>query len=158
MARKNENENIQLRYTEEMLHLGINLYKKSEIAVDILYHLLKSRKLKAFTAIMLRSDYPDFGAFLRKHKRKTDFLFSIDEEQNVYAILCQETKVDGGVYFMRRLEREMLALDENAMMQVSVVAVESSKYSIRDLLFIVLDNYIKALEGEEGSIIHRTVR
>ena len=157
MARKYDKEEFELEYTDEMLHLAISYYQKTEIAIDFLYHLVKSHKLKVFTSIILKSNYADFGSFLQKNKRKTDILFLIGEEQNTYALLCQETKVDGGVYFMKRLENELHKIEKKAEINASVVAIESSKYAIRDLLFIVFDNFNKALNGEDGPIIYRTI-
>jgi len=156
MARKNESAKVQ--YDETAMKLGISLYERSEVPLTLLYHLLKSKRLDSFSAIMIRSDMKEFGAFLQNQKRKTDLLFEIDPENEIYVMLCQETKVDGGFYFIKRLVREMEEKGKGRI-QAGIIAVESTKYPIRDLMFIILDTYIKTVGDEEGEdILFRTIR
>ena len=155
MARKSDVR--KLEYDEKAMKLGIEFYRQSEIPLDLLYHLMKAKRLRGFSAIMIRSSMAEFGDFLQRQKRKTDLLHPISPEEGIYALLCQETQVDGGYYFIRRLLGEMG--EEADGVCAAIVGVESTRYPIRDLMFIVLDSFIRAMDPENGEkIVHRTVK
>jgi hypothetical protein len=156
MARKNENR--KLDYDEAAMKLGIAFYEKCELAIDLLYHLMKSKRLQSFSAILLHTEMEGLGEFLQRQKRKTDLLYPIDPEAKIYALLCQETQVDGGYYFIKRLTKLMEAEGSHEV-HAAIIGVEGTRYPIRDLLFIILDTFIKANTPEtEESIIYRTVK
>ena len=156
MARKNENR--KLEYDDKAMELGVRFYKESEIPLDLLYHLMKSHRLRSFSAIMLHSDMENFGEFLKKEKRKTDLLYEINAEKNIYALFCQETQVDGGFYFIKRLANLMGERGVNDI-RAAIIGIESTKYPVKDLMFIILDTFIRASAPEaEEKIIFRTVR
>jgi len=155
MARKNERDII---YDEEVFKMGIRLYECLEIPLDIIYHLLRNNKIQSFSAMIIQSDFEEFGTFLKETKRKTDYLFPIDEKKSVYAMLCQETQVDGGFYFIKRLDKLLKDSRKEHEIRAAIVGVESTHYSVRDLLFFVLDTYIKVLNDEENTVSFRTIR
>ncbi len=155
MARKVEDRIV---YDEETLRMGIRLYENCEIPLEIVYNLLKTKRLKSFSAVIVECGIEGFGEFLREQKRKTDFLVPIDESRNTYALICQETQVDGGYYFIKRLNDQLEKGDECESISAAIVGVESTRYPIRDLIFLVLDTYLKTLTDPENSISFRTVR
>ena len=156
MARKNENR--KLEYDDRAMKLGVRFYQESEIPLDLLYHLMKTKRLRTFSAIMLQSDMERFGAFLEREKRRTDLLYEIDAERNIYALLCQETQVDGGFYFIKRLAKLIDGKDEGNI-HAAIIGVEGTNYPAKDLMFIILDTFIKATSPEtEETIIFRTVK
>jgi len=156
MARKNENR--KLEYDDKAMKLGIRFYKESEIPLDLLYHLMKSKRLNTFSAIMLRSNMKNFGEFLEREKRKTDLFYELESRENIYVLFCQETQVDGGFYFIKRLKK-LIDTEGGDDIHAAIIGVESTKYPVKDLMFIILDTYIRAtsLETEEN-IIYRTVK
>jgi len=155
MARKSDNK--KLIYDENIMRIGIVLYKKSEITIEILYHLMKTKRIDSFSAIIVSSKMENFGEFLKKQKRKTDLLFELDPVNNIYGMFCQETQVDGGFYFMRRLQQHPnLAKDK---LYAAIVGVESTNYPYKDLLFIILDTYIRLINSETGdTVLFKTVK
>ena len=155
MGRKSDGKTV---YDEEVFKMAIKLYESCEIPLEILYHLMKSKKLQSFSAIIVQSKYPDFGSFLERNKRKTDFLFRIDERQNAFAMLCQETRVDGGFYFIKRLNEVLESETGKGDIVAAIVAMESTNYTIHDLMFFMLDTYLKVLDDEEKNVIYRTIR
>ena len=156
MARKNEH--VQWKYDDKAMELGVKFYRQSEIPLDLLYHLMRSHRLNSFSAILLHSDRVNFGEFLNKHKRKTDLLYELDGQENIYALFCQETQVDGGFYFIKRLQT--LMENEGADdITAAIVGVESTVYPVKDLMFIILDTFIRARSKEEPeSVIFKTVK
>jgi len=156
MARKSDNRPV--RYDEWAMKLGVEFYRHSEVPMRLLYHLMKGRRLHSFSAIMLQSKMKEFGNFVQKHKRKTDLLYEVSPEEGIYALLCQETQVDGGYYFMQRLQG--LMHEGGSGLVAAIVGVESTVYPIQDLIFIVLDDFVDLLAAEEGAepISFRTVK
>jgi hypothetical protein len=155
MARKSDNKGII--YDENIMRIAIALYKKSEITVEILYHLIMTKRIDSFSAIIVNSKMEDFGDFLKEQKRKTDLLFELDSINNVYGMFCQETQVDGGFYFMRRLQQHEKLI--NNKIYASIVGVETTHYPHKDLIFIILDSYIKLLNSETGdTMLFKTIK
>jgi hypothetical protein len=154
-ARKNDNRILE--YDDRAMLLGVELYQRSEVLLELLYHLMKSKKLHSFSAILIRSEMEDFGEFLRKHKRKTDLLYEIRAEEGIFALFCQETQVDGGYYFIRRLTglMEPATVEE---LRAAIIGVERTSYPVKSLIFIMLDNFIKAESPEGERILFRTVK
>ena len=157
MGRKTDDK--KKLYDEATLKLGLKFYAKSELPLEILYHLMSANRLHSFSIIVIQTVMKDFGSFLKKHKRKTDLLFKLDSAKGIYVLFCQETQVDGGFYFLQRLSAK---IEEEGVSDVraSIVGVESTQYPIRDLMFIVLDSFVKVQMAEPGEekILHRTVR
>ena len=151
-------DNWERLYDERTLKIGIRLYEEGEIPLEFLYHLISARRLKSFSIIVIHSPTERFGEFLKANKRKTDLLFELDKESEVYAFFCQETKVEGGYMFLKRLIR--VGEKNYPDIRASIVGIESAKYPIRELIFIVLDGFIKTLnaENDEDKILYRTVR
>ncbi|WP_292658230.1 hypothetical protein [Nitratifractor sp.] len=145
-------------YDERTLKIGIRLYQEGELPLEFLYRLMSARRLKSFSIIVIHSPVEGFGEFLKQQKRKTDLLFELDKENEVYVFFCQETKVEGGYLFLKRLIRT--GQEEFPEIYASIVGIESTQYPIRDLVFIVLDGFVKTIdaETEEGRVLYRTVR
>jgi hypothetical protein len=157
MARKNDGQ-VTL-YDEQTLNIGIKLYKMGEPPLELLYHLLSSRRLTSFSIIVIQTFIEDFGSFLKKNKRKTDLLFNLNPKKGIYALVCQETQVDGGFYFLRRLTG-MINREKAKDIRACIVGVESTRYPVRDLLFIVMDAFVKVreTESEDERIYYKTVK
>ncbi len=156
MRRKNENQNL---YKADELMMSVKLYEKTKHIMEVLYSLMKHGKLKSFSFIAVYSTMNDFGAFLADQKRDTDILISIDPAKNIYALLCQETQVDGGYYFMQRLIKTIKEQGKKDTMSASVTAIESIRYEVKDVIFIVLDSFIKLFAVEkENEILFRTLK
>jgi hypothetical protein len=156
MRRKNDGR--ASLYNADELMLGINLYEKTESIIEVLYHLMKYGRLKSFSVILTHSPMDNFGDFLEKEKRDTDILIEVDAGKNVYALLCQETQVDGGYYFVRRLTQASQKFEKNKII-ATVTALESIRYDIKDVIFIILDSYLKLLEGDgKHDIVYRTLK
>ncbi len=147
----------KIMYTEEQLKIGVALRATAFLPVGLLLHLVKNHTLKTFSIIFLHADFEDFENFLHEQKRDTDLLYTIDQERHRNLLLCQETHVDGGVYFMRRLE-ERLREHTPQKIKAAVVGVETLEYSVDDLLYFVMDNYVKLSQEGAKNIIYRTIR
>ncbi|WP_456431861.1 hypothetical protein [Nitratifractor sp.] len=157
MAVERRESAVKLEYDEDILNLGIVLYEKAMIPLEIIYNLLKERRIYGFSVILVRGQEKGCGEFIRKKKRKTDYLVTIDEDRNIHCLLCQETKVDGGYHFIKRLNRELEQADKIAAIQAGILAIEGGHYSVKNLLLLALDTFVKILNSEER-IVFRTLR
>ena len=157
MMKGRKSDNRTLEYDDRAMRLGVELYRQNEILMELLYHLMKTQRLHSFSAILVYSQAEGFGAFLRKHKRRTDLLYELEGCDGVYALFCQETQVDGGYYFIRRL-MELMDPKSVEELRVGIVGVESTRYPLKDLIFIVLDTFIRAESPEGEKIVFRTVK
>jgi len=144
-------------YDEVIFKLGMKIFEQLNLPLEMIIHLLKIGKIHSFSAIVISADIGKLGDFLKKKKRKTDLLFPIDEEKEIYAMLCQETRVDGGFYFVERL-KQLLDKEDGEKMIAGILGVESVHYVTRDLVFIMLDIYLQVLGDRENNIAFRTVR
>jgi len=152
-----KSDNRTLEYDDRAMRLGVELYRQNEILMELLYHLMKTHRLNSFSVILVYSRTKGFGEFLQKHKRRTDLLYKIEACEGVYALFCQETQVDGGYYFIRRLTG-LMDPENIEELRVGIVGVESTRYPLKDLIFIILDTYIKAESPEGEKIVFRTVK
>jgi len=145
-------------YDEFTLKLGIRLYQEGELPLEFLYRLMSSRRLRSFSVILIHSPIEGFGDYLKRQKRKTDLLFELDKEHEAYVFFCQETKVEGGYLFLKRLLRE--GKENYPEIYASIVGVENTRYPIRDLTFIVMDGFVKAIDAEtdEERVYYRSVQ
>ncbi len=153
MRRKSDKKRV---YKENSLKFALKFYKKSKLPLELLCHLVSTRRISSFSVITIQASDDEIHSFLKKNKRQTDLLLKIDSKRGVYILLCQETKVDGGYYFIKRL------LDKNRKidMRVSITGVESAKYEIKNMIFIVLDSFLKVKNAttQKDKIYYRTIR
>ncbi|ADV45446.1 hypothetical protein [Nitratifractor salsuginis] len=159
MPRKYDNTQVRL-YDEEILKLGISLYEKGKTPLELFYYLLSARRLNSFSIIVLEAEMENLGQFLKKHKRKTDLLYELDDRREICVLFCQETQVDGGIYFLKRLAKAMHSETPTIDIRSCVLGVEGTNYPVRNLLFIVLDCFVKvhSAENEEDKILWKTVK
>jgi len=133
----------------------VSLTDKLRSGIDLLYYLLDNRKTDAFVAALISAESIDLEKQIRKQKRKTDILYKVyevDASQNLYALLCQGTGVDGGYYFIQRL---IEAIRERGGKDVycSELEINNSRHSISEITLRLLDMYRRARnEKADGEI------
>ncbi len=154
MARKSDEKKL---YDEITIKMLVRLCKICMDPFDLFYHMLKTGRLQSFSVILLRSESKDFAEFLRVNKRKTDVLYGVEGEDNLYVLLCQETQVDGGFYFMKRLAK-VLEEGEKPPFKAVIIGVENTRYEIEELLFFIVDTYLKLDEYPEKEFVYRSVQ
>ena len=146
-----------LRFNESEIKLALAVNEKLEKPIEFLYYLMEREKENPFVLILLSAEDVDVGKMLQSEKRDTDLLFEVDKENNLFALLCQETKVDGGYRFAERILRTLL-LDQAHSTYCAEIEVRSTKYDIKEVIFKAIESYIgiKA-EGKEGEICFRSL-
>jgi hypothetical protein len=90
-GRKND-----LRYRAKDITLAVNMVKELECSMDMMFYLMNSSSENTFVLMLITADHIDLKKLLEKEKRDTDLVYDIDKDESICAMICQETKVDGG--------------------------------------------------------------
>ncbi|MCF6244640.1 MAG: hypothetical protein L3J43_06350 [Sulfurovum sp.] len=147
----------KLKFNESEIKFALSVMDKMKNPVELMYYLLDRENENPFVLIFISSKNVDLGEILKQEKRDTDVLFKINTDKNLYAIICQETKVDGAYRFAERLLRTVLTKGGNPI-YCTELEVTSSKYSVKDILFKAIEMYITAVkENNENEITFRSL-
>ena len=125
--------------------------------IDVIYYLMDHGEERAFVLMLLSAQNVDMKVLLEKEKRDTDILFEIDKESSLYAVICQDTKIDGGYHFAERVVRDM-SVDNAEEIYCVELEVRTTEHNIKYVIFKLIETWIKAREDKkEGEIIFNTL-
>jgi hypothetical protein len=151
-GRKND-----LRYTAKDITLAVNMVKELECSIDMMFYLMNSSSENTFVLMLITADNIDLKKLLEKEKRDTDLVYDIDKDESICAMICQETKVDGGYRFAERIIRN-INLDKGENIYCAELEVRTTKFSSKDIVFRVVDAFVKAKQEERsGEIIFKSI-
>jgi hypothetical protein len=149
--------NNQLGYTDKEILLAVNMIKELSDAIDLMFYLMNRNKENTFVLILITAKDADLKEILLREKRNTDIVYDVYSEENVYAILCQETKVDGGYRFVERIIDKIQDV-KGKEIYCSKIEVRTTMYPSKDIIFRVLDSFVKARKsGKSGEIIFKSI-
>jgi len=146
-----------LRYTEKEITLAINMIKELEDTLDLMFYLMNRSAENNFVLMIITAENVDLKAIVEKEKRNTDIVYDVNKEECVCAVICQETKVDGGYRFAERIIKN-IRLNNGEDIYCSEIEVKTTKYSSKDIIFRVVDGFVKARQEEKsGEIVFKSV-
>jgi len=149
--------NNKLRYTEKEITLATSMIKELGDALDLMFYLMNHSSENNFVLMLITAEKTDLKKILLKEKRNTDIVYDINKEESVYAMICQETKVDGGYRFAERIIRN-IRLDHGEDIYCSEIEVRTTKFSAKDIIFRVVDGFVQARQTEKsGDIVFKSV-
>ena len=154
-AKERRRRNQKIRFNEEEIKLALALLEKLEKTIEILYYFIKCQEKKSFVIVLLSADkiVIELETLLKKEKRDTDLLFEINKENNLYAVVCQETELDGGYRFAERLIRSIV-WGEGSDIYCSELEIGTTNYPIKEVIFKLIETYMNAKQsGREGEIV-----
>jgi hypothetical protein len=155
--RENQIRRQNLRFTGDDIVLTVALMEKLKNAIDIVYYLMDHKDEDTFVLMLMNAKNVELGKLLEDEKRDSDILFEIDKEKSIYAILCQDTKVDGGYRFGERIIRNIVA-QEGTDIYCAELEVRSTNYKLRDVMLKLVETFIKIQkEGKSGEIIYKSL-
>jgi len=155
--RENQTREGKLRFTGDDIVLTVTLMEKLENAIDIVYYLMDHKDEETFVLLLMNAKNVELGILLEKEKRDSDILFEIDKEKSIYALLCQDTKVDGGYRFAERIIANIVTKDGTDI-YCAELEVRSTKYKVRDVMLKLVETFIKTQkEGKSGEIIYKSL-
>jgi len=142
-----------LRFNESEIKLALSIIENMEKPLDLMYYFLEKDPKKTFVFMLISANDVNVEEVLIKEKRDTDILFGIEEDRNLFALICQETKVDGGYRFAERILRT-LKLKEAKDVYCIEIEVRNTRYSVKDLILRSVEKYIMAEKEKRESEIH----
>ena len=156
-AKENYTRKYNAAYTEKEIKLAVNMVEELEHTIEMMYYLMERNSENNFVLMLITANNVELKALLEKEKRDTDIVYDVGEDECICAMLCQETKVDGGYRFAERLIRN-INLDKGEEIYCAEIEVRTSKFSAKDIIFRVVDAFVKARREEKsGEIIFRSV-
>ena len=155
--RENQTKKHSLRFTGDDIVLTITLMEKMKNAIDIVYYLIDHHDEDEFVLLLMNAQNIELGILLEEAKRDSDILFEIDKEKSIYAMLCQDTKVDGGYRFAERIISDIVSKDGKDI-YCAELEVRSTNYKLRDVMLKLVETFIKTQkEGKSGEIVYKSL-
>ena len=155
--RENQTKKHSLRFTGDDIVLTITLMEKLKNAIDIVYYLMDHQDEDEFVLLLMNAENVELEMLLEEAKRDSDILFEIDKEKSIYAMLCQDTKVDGGYRFAERIIRNVISKDGTDI-YCAELEVRSTSYNLKDVILKLVETFIKAKQdGKSGEIIYKSL-
>ena len=146
-----------LRFNETEIKLALSVIEQLEKPIELMYYLMDRENEKPFVIMLISANDVALDDLLIKQKRDTDLLFEINDNKNLYAIICQETKVDGGYRFAERILRSLVE-DNASDVYCTEIEVRSTRYDKKEVIFKAIESYIRSVkEVKEGEIIFRSL-
>jgi hypothetical protein len=155
--RENERRKGNLRFSGNDIVLTSELFEKLMRPIDIVYYLMDHQVEETFVLLLIQAEEIALESLLDSEKRETDILFEIDEKQSVYAMLCQDTKVDGGYRFAERIIKKITEVGGKDI-YCSELEVRSTSYAMKTVILKLVETFIRAKkEGRSGEIIYKSL-
>jgi hypothetical protein len=158
MQEKRKKRKKELRFNETGIKLALSVLDKLEKPLELLFYLMRNENEKSFVVMLLSAKNVELDTMINIEKRDTDILFEMDKDQSLYALICQETKIDGGYRFAERMHQSLAKQNAKEIYSVEI-EVGSSKYTIKEVTFKLIETYLKAVNDEkEGEIIFHSMQ
>jgi len=157
IRRENDTRRGHIRFDGDDIALAAKMIDAMSTTVDIVYYLMNRGEERSFVLMLITAKEVDVEAILKVQKRNTDILFEIDKEHGIYAVICQDTKIDGGYHFADRVMRN---LKKNEAVEPYCVELEvrSTSHDIKYIVFKVIEEFIRAKEQNQiGEIVFKTL-
>ena len=157
ITRENEVTRGLVRFDGNDISLAATLLEKISTTVEILYYLMNRREERSFVVMLVTAENAEVGKILNEQKRNTDILFEIDKEASTYAVICQDTKIDGGYHFGERVMRHLKLQDADEPYCVEL-EVRTTTHDIKYIIFKLMEEFIEARQHKHfGEIIFKTL-
>jgi len=147
----------KLRLNEHDIKLISKLHDILKTPIEVIYYMLEHGNLDAFVIALFSAQKVDINTLLEQNKRDTDILFCIDEDSGLYAVLCQETKIDEGFVFGERITNQMVQNGGEAV-YCTELEVKTTRYPAQELIFRMYDTYLQAKEeNRDGEVLVKAI-
>lgn len=157
IRRENDKRREYIRFDGDDIALAAKMIDAMTTTIDIVYYLMNRGEERSFVLMLVTAKEVDVEAILKVQKRNTDILFEIDKEHGIYAVICQDTKIDGGYHFAERVMRN---LKKNDAVEPYCVELEvrTTSHDIKYIVFKLIEEFIRANEEKQsGEIVFKTL-
>ncbi len=156
-VRENEAKRSHVRFNGNDIVLAAKMLETLNNTIDIIYYLMDRGDERSFVVMLVSADNIDIKALLAQQKRDTDILFEIDEASSLYAVICQDTKIDGGYHFAERVLRHMKEGNAEEV-YCTELEVRTTTHNIKYVIFKVLETFIQSkADGRSGEVIFKSL-
>ncbi len=157
ITRENELRRGNIRFGGEDIALAAKMLDAISTTIEIVYYLMNRGEERSFVVMLVSAQECEVKEILESQKRNTDILFEIDKEKSIYAIICQDTKIDGGFHFGDRVMRYLK--HNNAKEPYCIeLEVRATTHDIKYIIFRLIETYIAAQQQKSsGEIIFKTL-
>jgi hypothetical protein len=145
--RENEKKEGHIRFNSYYISLIAKMLDSMSSTIDIMYFLMERREERAFVAMLVSAKEIDMYALIEREKRDTDIMFELDAEENLYTLICQDTKIDGGYHFAERLLRKMSEAGGKEI-YCTELEVRSTGYKTSYIVYRLMELFVKAKENK----------
>lgn len=155
--RRNESEQKNIKFTGSEITLAAKLLDKLSSSLEIVYYCMEHGEKSAVVVILMSAKEIDLQEVLTKEKRETDILIEIDHDESMFALICQDTHIDGGYHFAERLLENTKEAKGNQI-YCSAIEVRTTRDDIRYIILNLTEMYVKSKrEAISGKILFKTL-
>ncbi|WP_294953720.1 hypothetical protein [Sulfurovum sp.] len=156
-VRENEKKRDHIRFNGHDIALVATMLDRLNSTIDIMYFLMERKEERAFVIMLISAEDIDMEALIGKEKRETDIMFEIDAGENLYAIVCQDTQIDGGYHFAERLVQKMMEKGGKHV-YCSELEVRSTTYKIRYIIYRLMELFIQTKQNsQENEVVFKAL-
>jgi len=157
ITRQNETKREEIRFNGNDITLAAKMLDDLSTTIEIVYYLMNRGEERSFVLMLVSAEEFDVGALLEEQKRDTDILFEINRNQSIYAVICQDTKIDGGYHFGERVMKYLQAKHAKEPYCIEL-EIRATTHDIKYIIFRVIEIYIAAKAAKRsGEIIFKTL-
>ena len=157
ITRENDAGRRNIRFDGNDIALAAKMFDELSTTIEIVYYLMNRGEERSFVVMLVTADECEVGEILQEQKRNTDILFELDKENAIYAIICQDTKIDGGYHFGERVMRH-LKINEAKDPYCIELEVRNTTYDIKYIIFKVMEMFLQTKDEERsGEIVFKTL-
>ncbi len=151
------NKRKSIAFNEEEINLALEINEKLTPIVDMLSYLLSVKETK-FNIILLTANYDKLEEYLRDNKRGSDILKEVYKEKNIYAIVCQETEIEGGYMFAKRLMKNLINDKKITNAYSATMEIRTTKHQTKEMLYKLFRVFISSKRKDVlGSIVFHSI-
>jgi len=157
ITRENDAGRRNVRFDGNDIALAAKMLDELSTTIEIVYYLMNRGEERSFVVMLVTAEGCEVDAILKEQKRNTDILFELDREKSIYAIICQDTKIDGGYHFGERVMRH-LKLNEAKDPYCIELEVRNTTYDIKYIIFRLMETFLETKdEKRSGEIVFKTL-
>jgi len=143
------------KYTADEIGVGMKILSVLELSLKFLYQIFDEYNQQPFAIILLSAKDIDLGELIARQKRQSDILYEIDREQNLYLVICQDSKVNDVYFLINRISQAILANNGTDFVP-TIIETRSTQHTPQKVALMLLDTYlsIKKDASSHENIFH----
>ncbi|QOR62664.1 hypothetical protein ACM66Z_04135 [Sulfurovum sp. ST-21] len=155
---KNTNRDLEIIFEAKEFCIYAAVFDAMYAVVETMLYKMKKNEQKPFLVILVSAQADNLEHILLEQKRPSDILVKIDMLDDHYALICQDTKVDGGFHFSERLMRYLKTSFANDI-YFAVMDIRSAHYTSKEIIFEMLELFCNAKAQEKsGEVVLRSLK